>query len=60
MQYGPKFCSGTNVLSESCMMIGELGWEKIDLIRALQHLAVMVSRGCVSNKQAFVFNGESF
>ena len=26
------------------MMIGRLGWEKIDLIRALKHLAAMIFR----------------
>ena len=28
-----------------CMMICQLGWEKIDLIRALKHLAAMHWRG---------------
>ena len=26
-----------------CMMIGQLGWEKIDFIGALKHLAAMLS-----------------
>ena len=29
------------------MMIGQLGWEKIDLIRGLKHLEVMVLAACL-------------
>ena len=28
----PKFSCGMHVWQESCMMIGQLGWEKTDLI----------------------------
>ena len=40
MQNRPKFSCGMHVWSESCIMIGQLGWEKIDLIKALKHMAV--------------------
>ena len=32
----------THVWSESCVMIGQIGWKKIVLIRALKHLADML------------------
>ena len=34
------------------MMIGQLAWEKIDLIRALNHLAAMLSRVCAFHEKA--------
>ena len=42
MQNGPKFSCRMHVLSESCMMIGQFGWETIDPIRAPKHLAAIL------------------
>ena len=38
VQNGPKFSCQKHLLSESCMVIDKLGWEKIDMIRALVNL----------------------
>ena len=35
VQNGPKISCGTHLLLECCVLIGLLGWGKIDLIRAL-------------------------
>ena len=35
VQNGPKISCGTHLLLECCMLIGLLGWGKLDLIRAL-------------------------
>ena len=43
MQNVPKFDCGIHVQSESCIMNGEFGWEKIDLITALKHLVALVT-----------------
>ena len=42
IQNGPEYSYGAHLLSEPCMMIGQLGWKKIYLIIGLKHLAPMV------------------
>ena len=57
MQIEPKFGCGTHVWPGSCTMIGQLGREKIDLIRALKHLSAMLSdkSELLSNKRSFIY-----
>ena len=47
VQNGPKISCGTHLLLECCMVIGLLGWGKLDLIRAahFQSLAFSAAEG---------------
>ena len=50
-----KMGCGTHMWSKSCMMIGQVGWEKIDLIRALKHVASMLAVAVVAFYFSLVF-----
>ena len=49
MQNGPQLKRRMPVCSESCIAIGQLDWEKIDLIRDLTHSAARLRYGSVKN-----------